>query len=95
MKEFIEGTSPINALDKFHKSIQLTSGISHKDYKIISLGLVYNLDPTGGCKLDNVESRYDVPTSPNPDLQPEAVVKKEKEVTMAFMDGLQSGRLAP
>ena len=93
MAETIEATSPISALDKFHRSMQLVSGINHKKYKIASLASFYPLDPQGTARLGFHESRYDLPHGDNPNLSLSEEVIPEPP-TLAFMDNLENGRLA-
>lgn len=85
MSETIYSPGPVSALDKFHRSMQITSGVKPEEYEIISLGHVYNLDSTGAGRLQDVESRFDLPGSPNPNLLTRKVAIPAETEPFAFM----------
>lgn len=80
-------TSPITALNQFHRHVQLELGHQPSSYTVLSLSEVYNTDPTGKLRGLVVESKFDLPTSGNP-----TVTKETKEGVqdgtglMAFYD---------
>jgi hypothetical protein len=91
--ESVEGSGPISALDHFHKSIQLKSGFNPEDYKIVSLALVYAVDPFGSARQGYAESRFDLPHSTNPNLKA-PVQPSTLTTSMGFMDEPLEGKLS-
>ena len=61
-------SSAVSALGAFHYSMQCELMIPPHRYKVESMVEVYNSDPSGLRRGENIESAYDLPASPNPDL---------------------------
>ncbi len=77
-------TSPISALNLFHKEMQVALGLGPKDYKLVQLSLLYNANSHGTPEM--VESAYDLPKADNPDLAAiYKITRQEETEAMEFL----------
>lgn len=83
-------STPITALNQFHKHMQIELAKKPEDYKLEKLVEVYNTDPTGNNRGITVESPFDLPTSPNPliSTKPELGGCQDDTNLMAFYDDI-------
>lgn len=61
-------SSPVMALNQFHRHAQLEVGMTPKEYSITGLFEFYNSDATGRGRGVVIESAFDLPTSENPSV---------------------------
>lgn len=88
----IRAHTPIQALDYFHKDQQLRRLVDPEGYEITRLALVH---PVGAYSpLPTVESDFDLPKTPNPDLSIRKDPAPLQTETMGFFDGATGGRLS-
>ncbi len=86
-------SSPVTALNQFHKHIQVELGKRPEEYQLEKLSEVYNTDPTGNLRGITVESQFDLPTSANPEVMAKSTGELvEPTQTMAFYDDLPVSR---
>lgn len=84
--------SPISAIDWFHKHMQRTADRSPLDYKVTSMSLTYGESITGGGP--QVESSFDLPKSPNPDVRIVKEPVNHETAAMDFLETTTGGKLA-
>ena len=75
--------SPITAIDRFHRHVQLELARKPEEYKVEAMFHVYNEDSTGRQRGKIIESQYDYPHSANPVAKPEP-----KEMALPVQDYL-------
>lgn len=72
-------TSPIGALNQFHYALQVDQNIKPELYSVISLAAIHGSNAVIRADDEVVESRFDLPKTPNPRLvkveQPSTVVQ--------------------
>lgn len=90
-------TSPIAALNGFHKLMQLVTErhgvdvirpmLKPADYKITSLHVIFDANDHSLSRLPikMVEQKYDLPETPNPDLKTEEALPDIQTEEMPFM----------
>lgn len=82
--------SPISALNAFHRTMQKDNGLRPDAYEIKTVALYYNDDPWGRTALGKmVESVFDLPKCPNPDVLKHDTTKKHETATMPFYDEVE------
>lgn len=87
-------SSPITALNQFHKHVQVELARKPEEYELASLNEVYNSDPTGAGRGIMIESPYDLPHSANPVVQKEVIAAQQDNSSFGFLKKAIGGRLA-
>ena len=87
-------SSPIAALDQFHKHMQVELAKRPEEYNLEALAEVDNTDPTGGCRGSQVESPFDLPTSGNPDVGRTQTNPEDLNNTFKFYEKATGGKLS-
>lgn len=65
--EDFQASSPISALNFFHRKLQILKDHKPKEYVLNGISLFYNANASGQPLM--VESAYDAPKTDNPDLK--------------------------
>ncbi len=78
-----DASSPVTALNQFHRMMQLDEEILPDKYGIKSIGLYYNSDASGNQRGEWIESLFDLPDTKNP-IIPKAPRVDAEDQTTAF-----------
>lgn len=87
-----QGASPISVLGFLHRELQLQKNLKPSEYEITSVSLYYPADAYGRTHLGMIESPYDLPNTPNPDLKHATTQNSpaQETQTMPFFDEAKS-----